>query len=230
MSGRSPRDALTDAAEALNEAVDAAAGPGPKLFFHQRLGRVWRASERGADLIRRILVLGADDGVDAAALATRAAAGGGAPLAGAALAGLVVLPGQPMARDLAAAQAWVVEARRDPAGTTRRQLDRAGQASLPGFGLEADVRAEALLAAAALPADLMGVVHQARALADLEPGFAIALALVARHLDLPRDGAIELWMTARVAGLTAHALDQAVEGSPIRARMRYVRSGVGAGA
>ena len=40
--------------------VDAVAGPGPRLYLHQRLARAWKVDERGAQLIRRALVLSAE--------------------------------------------------------------------------------------------------------------------------------------------------------------------------
>ena len=54
------------------------------------------------------------------------------------------------------------------------------------------------------------------------PGLPLALALLARRLDLPRDGAVDLLLLARLVGLIGHALDQAIGGSPIRTRLRYV--------
>jgi citrate synthase len=73
-----------ECARVLDEAVDAAAGSGPRLFLHQRLARSWKAPERDAQLIRRALVLSADNEMNGAVVATRAAAGGGAAPAAAA--------------------------------------------------------------------------------------------------------------------------------------------------
>jgi citrate synthase len=46
--------------------------------------------------------------------------------------------------------------------------------------------------------------------------------VIARRLDLPREGASDVLLIGRLVGLMAHAIDQAVDGSPIRARLRYV--------
>ena len=66
----------------------------------------------------------------------------------------------------------------------------------------------------------------ARAVADEAAGrpvdFPLAMAAVARRLELPRDGAPTLLLLGRLTGLLAHALDQSTNGSPIRARLRYV--------
>jgi citrate synthase len=53
-------------------------------------------------------------------------------------------------------------------------------------------------------------------------GIGLALAVIARRLELPRDGAQDLLLLGRTAGLLGHALDQITNGSPIRARLRYV--------
>lgn len=56
-TGREAADLRHEAASVLNEAIDAVAGPGPRLHFHQRLARGWKVLERDAPLIRRALVL-----------------------------------------------------------------------------------------------------------------------------------------------------------------------------
>ena len=219
------REALTlSAASVLNEAVDAAAGPGPRLHFHQRLARGWKVIDRDAHMLRRALVLAADQGLDGPAIAARAAAGGGAPLAGAALAGLTTLYGSALTRDVMRASAWVVEARRDPARITAHRMEASGD--VPGFGdadwPDGDPRAAALLAALDPPRDLAAVLHEGEQATGRPATFAMVLALLARRLDLPKDGALDLLLIGRLAGLLAHALDQRLDGSPMRVRLRYV--------
>ncbi|WP_339933708.1 citrate/2-methylcitrate synthase [uncultured Brevundimonas sp.] len=214
----------TQAACILNETIDAASGPGPRLHFHQRLARAWKTIDRDSHMIRRALVLAADDELDSAVLAVRAAVGGGAPLAGAALGGITTLVGSTVLRDLTDASAWVVEARRGPVEASRRRLQETG--SLPGFTAAAGThdagRAAALLSAADLPADLLAVQRAGEDIGGGQPTFAMALAIIARRLELPRQGAADLFMLGRLTGLLGHALDQATNGSPIRARLRYV--------
>jgi citrate synthase len=222
--GLTPEALMTEAASVLNEAVDAAAGSGPRTYFHQRLGRVWKVMERDTHMLRRALVLAADHGLDGPAVAARAAAGGGAPMAGAALAGLTTLYGSALSRDVARASAWAVEARRDPVRATAYRMQTAG--SIPGFGDAdwpgGDPRAAALLGALDLPKDLEGVVREGEAATGHAPSFAMALSILARRLDLPRDGALDLLLIGRLAGLLAHGLDQRNDGSPMRVRLRYV--------
>lgn len=180
--------------------------------------------ERDSVHLRRALVLAADLDLDPAVLATRAAASGGASPAGAAFAGLTTAAGSSAARALTRTIAYVAEARRDPAGAAQRRMEAEG--AIPGFGGEVfphgDPRAEALLALADLPSDLSAVIREAEAAGGRRAGFGAALAIMARRLDLPRDGASDVMLIGRLTGLMAHALDQIIDGSPIRARLRYV--------
>ena len=220
---RPPEALRLECARVLDEAVDAVAGPGPRLFLHQRLARTWKVQERDAHLVRRALVLAGDDGLDAAALATRTAADGGASPAGAAFAGLATLMGSTAITDLGRAADWVVAVRRQAADAARRAHE-AGV--LSGFGDSAwprgDPRAAALLAVADLPPDLARALREGETLTGRAPAFGLALVAVARRLELPRDAAADLLMIGRLSGLLAHALDQMTNGSPIRARLRYV--------
>jgi len=230
-TGRSLDALKAEAVAVLTEVIDAIAGPGPRLYFHQRLGRGWKVVERDNPLIRRALVLAADETVDPAVVATRAAAGGGASPAAAAFAGLATFSASPLYAAVTRASVFVQEARREPVAAIARRIARDGV--LPGFTDDtwpsADPRAESLLMAADLPADLSAVLQQGEATTGNPPGFDLALALLARRLDLPRDGACDLLLVGRLIGLLGHALDQAGDGSPIAARLRYVGARPGAG-
>ncbi|MBU1539462.1 MAG: citrate synthase [Alphaproteobacteria bacterium] len=212
-----------ECARVLDEAVDAAAGSGPRLFLHQRLARSWKTPDRDAHLIRRALVLAADNEMNGAVLAARAAADGGAAPAAAAFAGLLTLAGSEMMAELTRASDWVVAVRRQATDAARRAHAAGG---LAGFGSAeypaGDPRAAALLAAADLPPDLSRAVQEGQAATGRPANFGLALAVVARRLELPRDAAGDLLMLGRLAGLLGHALDQSTNGSPIRARLRYV--------
>lgn len=209
-AGNDPAAMIAEAAAALNEAVDAASGPGPRSHFHQRLARGWKMVERDAHLLRRALVLCADGRMNAAVLATRTAASGGACMAGAALAGLTTLGTSELMRRTQAATSFVIAARRDPA----TPAEDAPEAD--------DPRGAALLSAFTLPPDLEAVRRRVEAETGRPPDLALALALTARALDLPREAAGDLVLLGRLTGLLGHALDQRRSGSPIRARLRYV--------
>lgn len=226
--GDRPAEVLVqEAASVLDEAIDAVAGGGPRLFLHQRLARAWKASERDAHLLRRALVLSADAGLDDAVLATRAAAGGGAALAGAALAGVSTLMGSPAAREIAAASDYVIAARRDPAAALARPAAASFGFGSPDFPA-GDPRAAALIEAAELPDDLARVVQAGEAATGRPANLALALALTARRLDLPREAGADLLILGRVTGLLGHAIDQTLGAAPLRARMRYVGPDSGA--
>ena len=122
------------------------------------------------------------------------------------------------------ASSWVVQARRNPAQALSRAIEEAGTA--PGFIDRSapdtdEIRARTLIEAARLPSDLEAVWREGET-RGLVPGLPLALALLARRLDLPREGAVDLLMLGRLTGLIGHALDQAIGGSPIRTRLRYV--------
>ncbi len=213
-----------ECARVLDEAVDAAVGSGPRLFLHQRLARSWKTPDRDAHLIRRALVLSADHEINPAVVATRAAADGGAAPAAAAFAGLLTLAGSPAMAELTRASDWIVAVRRQAADAARRAHE---MGRLVGYDARTDYpagdpRAAALLAAADLPADLARAVQEGETATGRKANFPLALAVIARRLELPRDGAADLFLMGRLAGLLGHALDQATNGSPIRARLRYV--------
>lgn len=211
-------DALrVECARVLDEAVDAMAGSGPRLFLHQRLARAWKTPERDVHLVRRALVLAADAGLDPAVLAVRAAASGGASPAAAALAGLAVLSASQALRDTTRATAWIVAVRRNDPGVLDAPVGF-GDPDWPG----GDPRATALLVAADLPADMTRALTAGQAATNRPPAFPLALAVTARRLELPREGAGDLLLIGRMAGLLGHAFDQMTNGSPIRARLRYV--------
>ena len=60
-----------------------------------------------------------------------------------------------------------------------------------------DPRAAALLAAADLPADLTRAVQEGEAATGRKANFTLALAVIARRLELPRDGAADLFLMGR---------------------------------
>ena len=225
-SGRSPRSLRREAASVLNELVDAISGGGPRLYLHQRLARVWKLAEKDAQTVRKALVLAMDSELNAPTLAVRMSASTGAALSACCLAGLSALSGPQFAGQIAQVYAYVAESRRgsDARSAARQRL--ALGLELPGFGHPlfpaGDPRAKALIAGAGLPEDLLDIVRVGEGLTGQAPNFDMALALVSRHLDLPRDGGLAMYVVGRTAGWLGHALEEVAQGSPIRARLRYV--------
>jgi citrate synthase len=174
-------------------------------------------------------VLAADNEMNGSVLATRAAADGGAAPAAAAFAGLLTLTGSDAMAELTRASDWVVAVRRQATDAARRAHAAGG---LAGFGSAdypaGDPRAAALMSGADLPIDLARAVQEGEAATGRPANFSLALAVIARRLELPRDAAGDLLLIGRLAGLLGHALDQSTNGSPIRARLRYVGSEPGA--
>jgi citrate synthase len=225
-SGRSDRSLRREAASVLNEMVDAIAGGGPRLYLHQRLARVWKLAEKDAQLIRRALVLSVDTEINAPTLTARLSASTGAALSACALAGLSALSGPQFGGKLAQVASFVSDSRRGADARTAARLRLAQGLEIPGFGHalfpDGDPRAKALIASAGLPEDLLDIVRVGEGLTGQAPNFDMALALVGRHLDLPKDAPFAIYAVGRTTGWLAHALEQVVTGSPIRARLRYV--------
>ncbi|MBX7249182.1 MAG: citrate synthase [Caulobacteraceae bacterium] len=225
-AGRSEKSLRREAAAVLNELVDAVAGGGPRLLLHQRLARIWKLTEANAGLLRRALVLSADQGLDAPTLAVRVTAQTGAALGACVLSGWAALGGPRAGGKLTAVAAFVSEAARSQDARTAARQRLAQGLEIPGFGGDevpgGDPRARALIEAARLPTPLMDIVRVGEGLTGQPASFDLALALVGRHLDLPREGAFAVYAIGRTAGWLAHALEQAQSGSPIRARLRYV--------
>lgn len=225
-TGRADRSLRREAASLLNELIDVVAGAGPRLYLHQRLARAWKLDDRDAHLIRRALVLAADGDLTTPTLAVRLTASTGASLAGCALAGLTAFSGPQFGGQLARVCAYVAETRRggDPQAAAHARLVQGLE--IPGFGAaafpEGDPRAQALLAAMALPQDLADIVQVGQGLTQQAPNFDLALALLGRRLDLPKDGPFALSVLGRACGWLGHAMEQARAAEPIRARLRYV--------
>ena len=102
---------------------------------------------------------------------------------------------------------------------------------LPGFGqplyLDGDPRAVAILSA------LAHVAPEAHALAEKtaetglrligrHPNVDFALAAAAIGLELPRSGALGMFIIGRTVGWIAHAIEQYESGILIRPRARYL--------
>lgn len=225
-AGRSEKSLRREAAAVLNELVDAIAGGGPRLLLHQRLARVWKLNDAASSLLRRALVLSADQGLDAPTLAVRVTAQTGAALGASVLAGWAALGGPRAGGRLSAVAAFVSEAARTNDARTAARQRLAQGLEIPGFGSEdfpeGDPRARSLIEAARLPAPLLDIVRVGEGLTGQPASLDLALALVAKQLDLPREGAFAVFAIGRTAGWLGHAVEQTVQGSPIRARLRYV--------
>ena len=193
--------------------------------LHQILADAWDLDPRGADLIRRALVLLADHELNASTFAARVAASTGASLAAALLAGLAALTGPRHGGAGARVIALIEEAERlGPEAAVRAFIAR-GDAPA-GFGQrpypDGDPRAVALLAAFEPPEALLALKAAAEDLTGERANIDFALAVLTRTLQLPADAPLSLFALGRSVGWIAHALEQLQTGELIRPRARYV--------
>lgn len=224
----SARNLKTEAASVLNELVDVVTNGGPRLFIHQRLARAWKVYDhKDVDLLRTALVLSADASLDEGIFAARVAASSLGPLAVPLMAGFAALTGPRLGGRISRAEAYVTQVRRqgNPALVARALLNQGHD--LPGFEREAvaseQACARALIEAAGhMGDDLKAILKTGEDLTGRAVNLSLALALVGRHMDLPREAPLALYGIGRSAGLLAHAIEQMTAGAAPKARLRYI--------
>ncbi|MFT4074974.1 MAG: citrate/2-methylcitrate synthase [Asticcacaulis sp.] len=222
------RDLNTEAASLLNEMFDSVTNGGPRLFFHQRLARAWKVYDlKDVDLLRRALVLSADTSLDEATLAVRTAAATMGPLAIPLMAGFATLTSPKLGGRISRAESYVTQVRRhgNPLALAQGLLEKGLE--LPGFEKEHSpsetLRAHDLIEAAPhMGEDLKTILRVGEDLTGRSVGMSLALALIGRHLDLPREAPMTLYGLGRSAGWLAHAIEQMQTGASPKARLRYI--------
>ncbi|WKL57994.1 citrate/2-methylcitrate synthase [Asticcacaulis sp. ZE23SCel15] len=222
------RDLELEAAGLLNELINSVTNGGPRLFFHQRLARGWKVNDpRDIDLIRRILILSADTELDESTLAVRVSAATQGPLANSIMAGFAALMGPKLGGRISRAEAYVTQVRRhgNPELVAKTYLNQGLE--LPGFeagtASSEKQRAESLMAAAPhMGNDLKTILQVGEDLTGRPAGFSLAVALLGRHLDLPKEAPFTLYGLGRSAGWLAHAMEQIASKSAPKARLRYI--------
>ncbi|WP_141734542.1 citrate synthase family protein [Oligoflexus tunisiensis] len=190
------------------------------------------------EAIETALLVSADHELNASTFAARVAASTGADLYASLLAALATFSGRHHGLASIEVHAFLTE---PPAGWSRRRQLNAwmeGGQLLPGFGhrlyAEGDPRVEPLLQKARTLAnarkgeasrwmdEVEGVLNLAKTMGSPAPNLDFALVAVALALDLPREGAATLFLIGRLAGWTAHILEQRQQGFLLRPRARYV--------
>lgn len=222
------RDLGTEAASLLNEMFDSVTNGGPRLFFHQRLARAWKVYDaKDVDLLRRALVLCADTSLDEATLAVRVAAATMGPLAIPLMSGFATLTGPKLGGRISRAESYVTAVRRsgNPLSLAKSLLEKG--LDLPGFEKDPSpsehLRARDLIDAAPhMGEDLKAILRVGEDLTGQSVGMSLALALIGRHLDLPREAPVTLYGLGRSAGWLAHAIEQMQTGASPKARLRYI--------
>jgi citrate synthase len=215
----------------MTTAITGEASRGP---MHKRLAAAWAATNaKAADILRSTLVACAEHELNVSAFTVRCVASTGATPYQAVAAGLCALAGPHHGGATRASERLLDEIERGipPREAVQNYLN-AGL-SLPGFGHRlypsGDPRAESIIAK--LKSDVPKNATLVRALellswveraAKVKPNIDMALALVARVLDLQKDSAICLFALGRAAGWIAHAIEQYETRTQIRPRARYV--------
>src|SRR5438477_8838510 len=197
---------------------------------HEQLAALWRLDQKGADLIRRCLVLLADHELNASTFVARCVASTGATPYAVVSGALAALSGRRHGGASASAEALLHEIaeRDDPLAVMAARLAR--NEMLPGLGHplypDGDPRAAALLnaAMAAVPASrplIEAAVAEARQLVPQPPNVDFALAAATTALGLPQGTALAIFILGRTVGWIAHAIEQYQSDVLIRPRARY---------
>ena len=223
--GRSTAALATDAASLLEALANAAAERVSADPIHQRLATAWSLDARGADLVRRALVLLLDHELNASTFSARVAASTGASLAACALAGLSTLSGPLHGASVHGVLKFIREGERLGAhAAVRARLDEGRP--LPGFGHplypEGDPRAAALLAALDPSAPIVALCASVASENGDHPNVDFAIAALACAHGLPDDAAFAVFAIGRAIGWLGHAMEQIATGALIRPRARYI--------
>jgi citrate synthase len=209
-----------------SHSIELSSGDAP---LHERIAQAWRA-EPHADLVRRVLVMLADQELSSSAFAARVTASTGATLAASMLAGLAAFSGPIHGNAIVRVRALLDDARRTGAGpAVQRWLGR--DERLPGFGHElypqGDPRAAALLGAFEAPEDAHELIAQVERMTGMKPAIDMALAALVDHCGLPEGAEFALFSIARSVGWIAHSIEQMTSGTLLRPRAHYVGPAVG---
>ncbi|MDZ4775401.1 MAG: citrate/2-methylcitrate synthase [Alphaproteobacteria bacterium] len=214
------------------EALDLIAGLGvafaganeTNAHLHQHLATLWKLDARGADLVRRALVLVADHELNPSTFAARVAASTGAPVAAAALAGYATLSGPLHGEASARALLFLETAVRDGAdAAVNATLARAERLPAIGHALYpmGDPRAASLLKVLEASKPLNAAIDAAESASGDHANIDMALAALTLELGLPRDAPFLIFAGGRMAGWCAHAIEQRETGRVIRPRASY---------
>ncbi|MRW94572.1 citrate synthase [Duganella sp. FT80W] len=223
--GRSPAELRAEAAQVLVTLVGAMTGTpdGGGEAIHLRLAHAWHA-EPHADLIRRALVLMADNELNASTFATRVAISTGASLAAGVLAGFTTLTG-PLHGGAAKEFAQLVTQAQESSADEAVRAWLASGKPLPAFGhplySAGDPRAQALIKLLPKIQLYEALTASAAQHAGELPNCDYALSLLTTACGLPDDAPFMLFAIGRCVGWLAHALEQVQANRLIRPRARY---------
>jgi citrate synthase len=191
---------------------------------HFELASAWKKSRDTADLIRRALVLHADQELNSSTFAARVAASTGASLAACVLSGFATLSG-PLHGDATLRIRSLMD---EVTRTDARSIIAAHLASgtaIPGFGHplypEGDPRASALFEAFDPPLPFQRMIDSVKRETGQFPNLDFALLAMSERCRLPHEAAFSLFALGRCIGWLAHTIEQVATGHLIRPRARY---------
>jgi citrate synthase len=208
--------------------------------IHAQLATAWGQDAKGADLLRRCLVLSADHELNPSTYVARCVASTAASPYAAVIAALGALSGPRHG-----GQALYVETLLHELGDSEDfmsvlagRLQRGevmpgfGGERIPGFGHalypNGDPRAANILAAlgrlklSRRNSAILKIGREVSEAVGRQPNMDFALAAVSFVLNLPRGSALGVWLVGRTVGWIAHAIEQYALGTLIRPRSRYV--------
>jgi citrate synthase len=203
--------------------------------LHLQIARAWAPDHRrGAELIRRALVLLADHELNASTFTVRCAASTGLNLYDAMIAGLVALKGPKHGgAGVLAAQLVRTLVDGDVAPVIRERVALGERFAGFGHGVykHGDPRARALLEALARAGAAEKLTREIpEQIAEATGEFVnidYALAVLVHALGLPPGNELVLFAMARTVGWIAHASEQLRHGGLIRPRARYIGAAPG---
>lgn len=198
-----------------------------QLPVHVRLARGWRLERTSVDVIRRALVLLADQELTNSVFAARVTASTGASLAACMLAGIASAAGPLHGGATVRVQGLLKEIERTSADEVIQRHLASGW-PIPGFGhymySDGDPRASKLLEAFEPRPRLKQMIAKVSASTGLAPTIDLALAALADRYKLPDDAPFALFAIGRSVGWLAHSIEQVITnpGTMIRPRARYI--------
>ncbi|MET1416372.1 citrate/2-methylcitrate synthase [Roseibium sp. HPY-6] len=201
--------------------------------IHTQIASAFGVSASAKNLIRAALVLCADHELNTSSFTARCAASTRAPLHAALLSGLGAFAGPRHGAAPDRATAWLAEIQPDT-DIEALLADRLARGeTLPGFGHSVyqgrDPRADCLLdilfrteSGHPFVERLPGLISSADDLFGLPPNIDLALAVIQKTYELPRDAGKIIFCAGRMTGWIAHALEQYASHEKIRPRAAYV--------
>ena len=226
---------LPDAVRILDRMAWAAAGlPGvtvqpSALPLHDRLASAWGVGPKGADLIRRALVLTADHELNASTYATRVVASTRAPLGACVLAGLTALIG-PLHGGMTNEVRHLLAIPSSP--PIPQVPSRSGWRAANGFlrsairSTRTAIRVPLRCCPAFSPsARARHLIEAMQSMTGILPNIDFALLMLEERLRLPTGAAFAVFAVGRTVGWIAHALEQWRDGTLIRPRAVYPEAG-----